>query len=135
VAHTALLGRFAFVDAPLFGYRIHAASTCHLTRAEWMAREAGRADAGSALDGLHTLRRYVAATSNADLQLIEHLAAIVAVGVYAVRPHVLKNVFLPGPHNFWGWTRWPGQAPPTPRPVVGDTAPASEWAWLSDTTI
>jgi len=135
VAHTALLGRFAFVDAPLFGYRIHAASTFHLTRTAWMAREAGRADAGSALDGLHTLRRYVAATSNADLQLTEYLAALVAVGVYAMRPHVLKNVFLPGPHNFWGWTRWPGQAPPSPRPSVRDTAPSSEWAWLSDTRI
>jgi len=131
VAHTALLGRFAFVDAPLFGYRIHPASTFHLTRAAWMLREAGRAGAASALDGLHTLRRYAAATGRADLPLPDRLAALVAVGGYAVRPHVLRNAFLPGPDNFWGWTHWPGQSPPMPRAPRGATAPAAEWAWLA----
>ena len=133
VAHAALLGRFAFVDAPLFGYRIHPASTFHLTRAAWMAREAGRADAGSALDGLHTLRRYAAAAGRADLAPTERLAALAAVGGYAVRPHVLRNVFLPGPDNFWGWTRWPGQPPSPPRAAAPGGPPAPEWAWLDAT--
>ena len=135
VAHSALLGRFAFVDAPLFGYRIHSASTLHLTRAAWMARESGRADAGSILDGFHALRRYVAATGLADLPLTEHLAALVAVAIYAVRPQVLRNVFLPGPHNFWGWTRSPGQVTQTPSPTSGDSTPSSEWAWLAETRL
>ncbi len=133
VAHAALLGRFAFVDAPLFGYRIHPASTLHLTRAAWMAREAGRADAGSPLDGLHTLRRYAAATGRANLPLPERLAALAAVGGYAVRPHVLRNVLLPGPDNFWGWTRWPGQPPPAPRATTAGQPAGPEWAWLTGT--
>ncbi len=45
-----------------------------MTRAEWLAREAGTTSTGSALDGLYTLRRYAVATIKADLSMTEHLA-------------------------------------------------------------
>ena len=133
VAHAALLGRFAFVDAPLFGYRIHGASTFFLTREDWLAREAGHADAGSPLDGLRTLARYLAATGDADLRPADQLRARAAVLRYAVRPDALRLALLPGPDNYWGWTRWPwAPAPPAPRslPAADSSAPLGEWAWL-----
>ncbi len=132
VAHAALLGRFAFVDAPLFGYRIHGASTYFLTREAWLEREAGRA-AGSPLDGARTLAAYLAAVSRADLRVVDGGRAVAAVLGYAVRPDALRHALLPGPDNYWGWTRWPGQAAlprPRPLPAADPGAPLGEWDWL-----
>ena len=132
IAHAALLGPFAYVPEPLFGYRIHAASTFHLSRSEWLAREAGRAVAVSALDGARTLNAYVRATGEAGLCASTRARAVVASVGYAVRPAVLRRAFLPGPDNYWGWTRWPGQSSPAPScpPVL--PAALGPWAWLAD---
>ena len=130
VAHAALLGRFAYVGAPLFGYRIHAGSTLHLTRAAWLARETGRADAGSALDGARTLGRYLAATARADLGLRERAAAAAATLGYAVRADALRRALCPGPDNYWGWTGAAGPPPP-PSPPVGRDAVPERWGWLT----
>lgn len=135
VAHTALLGRFAFVDAPLFGFRIHAASTYFLTREAWLARESGRDDAASALDGLRTLGRYLAATGDAGLGPAERLRAAGAVVAYAARPDVWRRLFVPGPDHYFGWTRWPGQPPPAlpPRAPATTAGDLGEWGWLAAT--
>lgn len=133
VAHAALLGRFAFVDAPLFGYRIHGASTLFLTREAWLEREAGRAT-GSPLDGARTLAAYLAATARAGLSAADRARAVAAVLGYAVRPDALRHALLPGPDNYWGWTRWPGQAAPSrarPLPPADPGAPLGEWNWLN----
>lgn len=136
VAHAALLGRFAFVDAPLFGYRIHGASTFFLTREAWLERESGRSGAGSPLDGARTLAAYLAATGHADLAPTDRLRAAAAVLGYAVRPDALRHALLPGPDNYWGWTRWPWAAPPDrrqPLPPADPRVPLGEWAWLEAT--
>ena len=131
VAHAALLGPFAYVPEALFGYRIHAASTFHLTRAEWLAREAGRAAVGSALDGARTLAAYLGATAQADLGPAARAGAIAASLGSAVRPAVLTRIALPGPDNYFGWTAWPGQKPPPPAraPMLPDDLGA--WSWLA----
>lgn len=133
VAHAALLGRFAFVQEPLFGFRIHTGSTLHMTRAEWLAREAGAADAGSALDGARTLAAYLKAAGRADLGLLDYGRAVRATIGYAIRPHVIRNVFLPGPDNYFGWTRAPWAA--RTNGVDGEKSVRSyempsEWSWL-----
>lgn len=129
VAHAALLGRFAYVDAPLFGYRIHTASTLHLTRTQWLERETGRTDVGSATDGARTLGRYLAATGRADLGGRQRAAAVAATLGYAVRADALRRIVLPGPDNYWGWDRSSASAPrpaaPLPASAVGE-----RWAWL-----
>ena len=130
VAHAALLGPFAYADEALFGFRIHAASTFHLTRAAWLAREAGRAAAGSALDGAKTLAAYVRATGEADLDAAARARAVAASAGYAVRPAVLRRAFLPGVDNYWGWTRWPGQAAPAPPASPPPTGVPDAWEWL-----
>ncbi len=104
-------GPFSFVPEALFGYRIHAASTFHLTRAEWLAREAGKAVVGSALDGARTLFAYLGATAQADLRPLAQAGAAAASLGSAVRPAVLKRIALPGPDNYFGWTAWPGHTP------------------------
>lgn len=132
VAHAAMLGRFAFVDAPLFGFRIHGASTFFLTREAWLAREAGHAT-GSPLDGARTLAAYLAVTSHAGLSIADRARAVAAVLGYAVRPDALRHALLPGPDNYWGWKRWPGgSALPRPRPLpaADPAAPLGEWDWL-----
>ena len=131
VAHAALLGPFAYAPEALFGFRIHAASTFHLTRAEWLAREAGHA-AGSALDGALTLAAYVRATGHADLGPAARVRAVAASGGYAVRPAVLRRAFLPSVDNYWGWTRWPGQAAPAPPAAPPPAGALAEWGWLTD---
>jgi glycosyltransferase involved in cell wall biosynthesis len=133
VAHAALLGRFAFVPLPLFGFRIHAASTLHLTREQWLEREAGESDAGSPLDGFRTLTAYLDATGRAHLGPFERVRAVGATLGYALRPHVLRNIFVPGPDNYWGWTRWPWKED-ADRSIRGnearDDAIPTEWRWL-----
>ena len=104
VAHAALLYPTVFVSAPLFGYRIHSQSTYHLTRDEWLRREAGKDDASSPLDGAKTLRAYLAAVASAPLSWQERGAAIYETFRYAVRPEVLERLLRPGPDHYFGWT-------------------------------
>lgn len=104
VAHAALLGRFAYVDAPLFAYRIHERSTVFLDRAAWMERDTGRAAAGSFVDPLRSLGRYLSAVRDAPLGRMERLAAAGAVLGRGVGTRVLRNAMVPGPDNYWGWT-------------------------------
>ena len=132
VARAALAQPVAFVDAPLFGYRIHAASTYHLTRAAWLAREAGRADAGSPVDGLRTLHVYLQAVRQARLRMPERLRAGAETLRYAVRPNVLRRIFVPGPDHFFGWTGSQNDTSPSPliRRVNG-TQFEREWGWLA----
>ncbi len=130
VAHAALLGPFAFVPEALFGYRIHAASTFHLTRAEWLAREAGRAAVGSALDGVRTLAAYLGATAQADLGRAARVGAVAASLGSAARPAVLKRIVLPGPDNYFGWTTWPGHTPAPPSQMHALPDDLGVWNWL-----
>ncbi|NNF59474.1 MAG: glycosyltransferase [Rhodothermaceae bacterium] len=110
IAHAALLGRFAFVDAPLFHFRIHPGSTLYLDRAAWAERETGRAGAGKLPETLRTFANYNRAVAASPLTSRQRVRAYGATLGYAVRPHVLKHLFWPGPDNYWGWRRWPGQA-------------------------
>ena len=131
VAHAALLRPAAFVEAPLFGYRIHAASTYHLTRDEWLQREAGRADASSPLDGVQTLRAYLAAVRKAPLTRSERVQAVAETLRYAVRPEVLRRLFRPGPDHFFGWTG----VEETHKHVFEETILSSvsdvnDWGWI-----
>ena len=133
VAHAALLGRFAFVDAPLFGYRIHSESTVHLTREAWIERDTGTRGSGSRLDGVRTLRRYLAAVADTDLSARQKAQAVRATFGYAVRPQVLARLVLPGPDNYWGWTRWPWEdervrVSGRDKNAVWTAGP--EWVWL-----
>ena len=134
VAHAALLGRFAYVPAPLFGYRIHEGSTVHLTREEWIERDTGECGAGSSIDGLRTLRRYLEAVVEADLSPAQRLRAISATLGYATRPEVLHRLVLPSVDNYWGWTgnlRKPqGGHRLSPNTTLGTTSD-DRWAWLT----
>lgn len=129
VANAALLRPVAFVDAPLFGYRIHAASTYHLTREEWLEREAGQSDASSWLDGVHTLRAYLRAVSAAPLTRAERMQAIYETLRYAVRPAVLKRLFTPNPDHYFGWT---GEAskPDTHPEAIEIEVEGNDWEWI-----
>ncbi len=131
VAHAALLGPFAFVPEALFGYRIHAASTFHLTRAEWLAREAGRAAVGSALDGARTLGAYLGAVAQADLGPLARVGALAASLGSAVRPAVLNRIVLPGPDNYFGWTAWLGHTPDTRARTHALPDDLGVWSWLN----
>ena len=136
VAHAALLGPFAYVPAALFGYRIHDASTFHLSREAWRKREGGQAAAASAarggLDGALTLRAYLEATGRAGLGAPARARAAIASAGYAVRPAVLRRIFLPDPKNYWGWTHWPGRPAPVPEPAPRLPSDLGPWAWLME---
>ena len=136
VAHAALLAPFAFVDAPLFGFRIHPASTYHLTRSEWMARESGVEGAGSPLDGLHTLRAYLSAVGRSPLGPPRRGAATLETLRYAARPAVLRRLLLPSPDHYFGWT---GTASiPTVTSLSADRGvdqERSEWRWMSESNM
>lgn len=131
VSHAALLGRFAYVDAPLFAFRISPTSTYRLTRAEWLAREAGRGGVGSKLDGVVTLGRYLAAVQRAEFPTATRLAALAATLAYPVRPAALRRALLPGPDNYWGWTG-SGDSPATfkpPLPAAREGEGGEAWNW------
>lgn len=102
VAHAALLGPFAFVAVPLFFFRMHGASTYHLSHVARVAREAGP---GARVGGVpyRTLLNYARAVGRADLSPAERMAAYGATLGYALRPHALKSALLPGPGSYWGW--------------------------------
>ena len=135
VAHAALLGRFAFVDALLFGYRIHPGSTLHLTRRQWLARETGGTAKVDVFGGLQTLRAYLAATADSDLSPRHRARAVAATLGYAVQVDRLTRLLRPGPDNYWGWTghlsesrRGPAHSTHTlTREHGGDG-----WGWLSN---
>ena len=132
VARAMLSEPVAFVDAPLFGYRMHEASTFHLTRAEWLEREAGRVDAGSPVDGVRTLWVYLRAVHEAPLRVSERVRAAAETLRYAVRPDVLRRIFIPGPDHFFGWT---GSQNDTRQSYyesdgTGMDPAGVEWAWL-----
>ena len=84
------------------------------------------------LDGARTLGVYVRATGQAGLCPTTRARAVAASVGYAVRPAVLRRAFLPGVDNYWGWTRWPGQASLPPLTVPAMPADLREWSWLID---
>lgn len=132
VAHAALLGRFAYVEAPLLGYRIHSDSTVHLTREEWIERDAGPHAKPAWDDGMRTLLNYMSAVTVSDLSRWERIRVAQATLAYAVRPQVLHRIFLPGPDNYWGWTRWPfrEEVSSTGHKAVPDQKVEDGWDWL-----
>jgi glycosyltransferase involved in cell wall biosynthesis len=112
VAHAALLGRFAFVDAPLFQYRMHGASTHLLDHAARVAREAPDEDAAGI--GRKTLLNYARAVGRTDLGLPDRLRAWAATAGYATA-RFRRNVLRPGKDNYLPWLR-PAAAPLVPAP-------------------
>lgn len=134
VAHAALLGRFAYVPEPLFGYRIHAGSTLHLTREEWIERDTGARQACSSLDGVRTFRRYLGAVAEADLTAGQRLRAARATLGYAVRPEVLGRLVVPGTDNYWGWTPRRHRGGPLREHSGRRSAGAADdgrWGWMT----
>jgi glycosyltransferase involved in cell wall biosynthesis len=83
VARAALAGRFVFVDAPLFRFRIHPGSTLHLDEATRLERESPGADVGRRSS--KTLRNYLAAVAGADLRPSARARAMAATAGYAMR--------------------------------------------------
>ncbi len=82
VARAALAGRFAFVDAPLFRFRIHSGSTLHLDEAARLSREEpGATPRGR---GMRTLRNYTRAVISADIGLASRARALAATARYAM---------------------------------------------------
>ncbi|MDX1419352.1 MAG: glycosyltransferase family A protein [Rubricoccaceae bacterium] len=90
VASAALWGPFAFVDAELMQYRVHAGSTRYLDRATRIARETGREDV---LPLVHhhvaTLQRYLRAVAAAPLTPTQRLRAYTATTLSGARRHAL----------------------------------------------
>ena len=120
VSHAALLGPFVFVDAALFAFRIHADSTLFLDRDAWAQRETGHADLLSPISTLLTFGNYVRVVGRSPISAAERMRAYMATFGYAVRPTALRNTFLPGLDNYFGWRRWPWQR----RPEAGIAAPS-----------
>ena len=131
VAHAALLGRFAFVDAPLFAYRIHPGSTVFLDRQAWRERDTGTTEAGSPLDALRAMRRYLAAVADAPLSLGQRAAAAAAVVERGLGGTVLRQALLPGPDSYWGWTGRASTERQRPARARGSDM-SDAWAWLAD---
>lgn len=134
VARAALQGPFAFVDAPLFGFRIHPGSTAFLTREEWAARETGRADAAPPTLALRTYARYAGAPRGLGLPAATHVRASWTAATASLRPHALRNALVPGPDNYWGLRRWPWQPREAEAPAARPAAPMAShgprWAWI-----
>lgn len=115
LAETALLGRFRYVPAACFRYRIHEASTFHLDREAWTQRETGQATARARLP-VTTLRNYLRATRLAPgLTRSQQRRAQRAVFRYALRGNALRRLVVPGLDNYFGLKRWPWQ-PAAPHP-------------------
>jgi glycosyltransferase involved in cell wall biosynthesis len=83
VARAALAGRFAFVDAPLFRFRIHEGSTLHLSEEERLQREAPGVDPRGRR--ARTLAAYLAAVTEARLTPAQRMRALAATAAYAAR--------------------------------------------------
>ncbi|MDX1438420.1 MAG: glycosyltransferase [Rubricoccaceae bacterium] len=132
VGHAALLGTFAFVDAPLFSFRVHPDSTFFLTREEWAARETGRDNADSPLAALQTLVNFWKATRQAELSLFSRARARAAILGYLFRPAAIRRALLPNQDNYFGWKKWPWQQTIQPTVAVPD---ASKTAHLSHSNI
>jgi hypothetical protein len=122
VAAAALHGPFAFVDEELMQYRVHAESTRYLDRGTWAARETGRTDGRSLLDPARTLARFLRAVTAAPLTPTQRLRAWAATFGSVTRPAVLRGLFVPGPHSYWGWRRWPWEKAGGRRPEAGVVA-------------
>jgi len=112
VAHAALIGQFAFVDEPLFSFRIHSGSTLFLSREEWAKRETGEALGASPLATLGTLGNYWRAVGQTDLNVWEKIGAYSATVAFVFRPAAFRRLLLPNPDNYFGWKRWPWQRDP-----------------------
>ncbi|HLA63283.1 MAG TPA: glycosyltransferase [Rhodothermales bacterium] len=102
VAHAALLGRFVYVDEPLFEFRIHAASTLHLDHDARVAREAPGVWARGV--GFLTLAHYARAVAQTDLGLGGRLRAWAATAGYALG-RARRNVARQGRHSYLPWLR------------------------------
>lgn len=133
LARAALAGFWAFVDAPLFGYRIHAGSTVHLPRAAWIERETGSAGGAGRGHLLGTLGRYLRAPWQERVPLAVRLRASGAALGLVVKSRVLERLLLPGPDSYWGWTKKGAHQADallgTANPPYGHRA----WAWLRET--
>src|SRR5690606_36543223 len=113
VAHAALHGPFAFVNAELFRYRVHAGSTVFLDRRARVARETGGKRA-SPLDAVKTLHQYLRVVRRSPLTPAQRRAAYRATVGSLTLTRIAGNVFRPGADNYWGLRRWPWQPAPTP---------------------
>ena len=111
LAHAALQAPFAFVDAPLFSYRIHAGSTLYLDRATRVARETGGQRA-SVLDTARTLRQYLRVIERGPLTPGQKAEAVAITLGGSRMKQIAFNFLRPGAENYWGLRRWPWQSAP-----------------------
>lgn len=114
LAELSLQGAFARVPEPLFYRRAMDHGTWQRTRRDWAAGITGRRPTGLLVPPWRTFRNYVGAVSRAPLPLRQKLLGWLVAGHYAVRLESLRNLFVPGPENYWGLH--PDAAPPAPQP-------------------
>lgn len=117
LAEAALVGPFAYVDAEVFAWRFHRGGTSFMTREEWVARETGD-DAFEAGLPVRALPRYVGAISRATLRPADCVRAYGALARHFVKPERIRRLALPGPHNYFGFRRWPWESEPHTEPRV-----------------
>lgn len=106
LAEAALAGPFCYVDADVFGWRLHRSGTVYMSREEWAQRETGIEGFQPRLP-FQSVPRYLRAVSQAGLGAREAARAYAAIGRYIVRPDKLRRAIVPGPDNYLGIRQWP----------------------------
>ena len=111
LAELALAGRFHLVPEPLFSLRLHPGNT---TRQTWRTRGNGIDPTASALTmrftGLQAYRDFGRAIWNADVGLADKMHCAVSWVSLLANRRVLHKLFVPGPHNYFGF-HGPAKAP------------------------
>lgn len=100
LANLSLLGRFAYVEEPLFFRRLHSQQYTAMS-AKDRARWAGADHAN--LEPLHLIRSYLDAARRTPLSARERTRAYAAIARLTFGRDKLMKVLRPGPYNYLGW--------------------------------
>ena len=108
-AELLLRGPVLYVDEPLFDQRLHAGSSRHLSRRDYIAYETGERPTARLLPSAGRALDFARAVARAPLGPAERARAGAALARFAVGPQRLRTLVVPGPDNYLG-LRWPRPA-------------------------
>ncbi|MEM1057216.1 MAG: glycosyltransferase [Bacteroidota bacterium] len=101
-AELLLRGPVRFVRETLFDHRLHAASARHLSRDEYLEYETGERPVSPVLPSIGRAVDFARAIGRAPLSPAATVRSFAALVSFAAGLGRLRNLVVPGPHNYLG---------------------------------
>lgn len=101
-AELLVRGPMLAAEPVLFDHRLHAGSARHMSRRDYIEYETGVRPEGMLLPSAGRAKDFARAVSRVPLSSLDRARAWGALARFTVNPGRLRNVFVPGPDNYFG---------------------------------